>query len=100
MRIENIDKKAINTYEQQVQRVNDQAKAETAQQQQKPAKTDEVSLSTQARELQKAKEAVEASPDVRQEKVAAIKAQVEAGTYNIPAGYVAAKMLEKATNGE
>ncbi len=54
---------------------------------------DSVSLSSFAKELSVAKQAVDNTADIRQEKVAAIKEQIKNGTYNISAEQVADKML-------
>ncbi len=57
---------------------------------------DSVSLSSFAKELSVAKKAVDTTPDVRQEKVQAIKAQIKEGTYNVEAEQVAEKILANA----
>ncbi len=57
---------------------------------------DVVTLSSFAKELSIAKKAVMQAPEVRMDKVESIKAQLEAGTYNISATHVADKMLERA----
>lgn len=54
---------------------------------------DTLALSSFAKELSVAKAAVEATPDIRQAKVDAIKKQLEAGTYNITAAQIADKLL-------
>lgn len=61
-----------------------------------PAAGDRVSLSPQVRELEAARAAVSAMPEVREEKVAAIRAQVEAGTYVVDGEKIAGKMIEEA----
>jgi len=63
----------------------------------KAGKADSVEISEQARELARAQQAVEAAPDVRADKVAELKKQIEEGTYNVPAEALADKLLE--TNG-
>ena len=70
---------------------------------QKPApaaKGDSVQISSQAKELQAAREAIQKMEDVDHEKVARIKAQIEAGTYKVDAAKVADKMLEDALLGD
>ncbi len=57
------------------------------------ASGDTLEISDRARELARAHEAVEAAPDVRAEKVARIKQQVESGTYSVPAEELAKKLL-------
>ena len=60
------------------------------------AKGDKVNLSAGAQELQSAREAIRNMDDVDHEKVARIKAQIEAGTYKVDAENVAQKMLEES----
>jgi len=60
------------------------------------AKGDRVALSAQAKELQAAREAVAKMDDVDHEKVARIKAQIEAGTYKVDAGKIAEKMIDES----
>ncbi len=60
------------------------------------AKGDHVALSTKAQELQSAREAIQKMDDVDHEKVARIKAQIEAGTYQVDAEKVAGKMIEES----
>jgi negative regulator of flagellin synthesis FlgM len=57
----------------------------------KPEET--VDLSTMARDIQQAKVEVSKLPDVREEKVQEIKAQVEKGTYNVSGEQIADKMV-------
>lgn len=54
---------------------------------------DSLALSDFAKELSVAKKAVNQTPDIRHEKVNAIKSQMEAGTYNVSAAQVADKIL-------
>lgn len=60
-----------------------------------PAK-DEVSFSDIAKDLAVAKKAVDNTPDVRMEKVNDIKAQIQAGKYNISANQIADKLLAQS----
>lgn len=55
-----------------------------------------VDLSTMARDIQQAKVAVSGLPDVREDKVQAIKAQVEKGTYNVSGEQIAQNMVEES----
>lgn len=57
---------------------------------------DEVSFSSFAKDLAVAKKGVDATPDVRMEKVNDIKAQIQAGQYNISASQVADKLLAQS----
>ncbi len=58
-------------------------------------KTEEtVDLSTKAKDIQQAKNAVNQLPDVREAKVQQVKTQVDKGTYNVDAGKIADKMVK------
>lgn len=60
----------------------------------KVAAKDTVEISKQAKELQVAKNAVKQSPDIRQEKVEAIKRQMATGTYDVSNKEVASKIVD------
>jgi negative regulator of flagellin synthesis FlgM len=60
------------------------------------AKADRVELSAQAKEIQAARKVVAGMDDVDLEKVARIKAQIEAGTYKVDAGKIADKMIDES----
>ena len=55
---------------------------------------DEVILSPRAAEVQRLKKLVNDVPDVRQEKIDAIKKQIETGTYNVSARSVAKSIID------
>lgn len=57
------------------------------------AQVDQVVLSQRAAEIQKAKEALASVPEVRQEKVAALKRRIQEGTYEIDAEAIADKII-------
>ena len=57
---------------------------------------DTLEISTRARELAKARQAVDAAPDVRTEKVADIKKRIEDGTYTVSPKILARKLLDHA----
>ena len=57
---------------------------------------EKVSLSSQARDLQEAKKAVEALPEVRSEKVRELKEQIEAERYTINGEKIAEKMVSES----
>lgn len=59
------------------------------------AKKDTVSLSDRSRLVARAQEIVGQTPEVRQEKVDALKAQISAGTYNVSGQTVADSMIKK-----
>lgn len=55
--------------------------------------TDQIQISSQARSFQVAMKAIQEVPEVRQEKVEAIKQQIESGTYRPSAQDIARKMM-------
>lgn len=57
---------------------------------------DQVTFSSFAKDLAVAKKAVDKTPEVRMEKVNDIKAQIQAGQYNISASQVADKLLKQS----
>ena len=63
-------------------------------------KTDTVHISETAKRIQETKKQLEALPDVREEKVAELKRQIENGTYRIDAEKLAAKMIKDALINE
>lgn len=62
-----------------------------------PADTAQVSLSGDAMALQRVTQAVKETPDVRVDVVNAIRAQLEAGTYQVNAENLAGKLLPLLT---
>ena len=56
---------------------------------------DEVSISQAGKDFQIARQAVANAKDVREDKVEALKRQIENGTYNVKPEDFAAKLLEK-----
>ena len=54
---------------------------------------EKVDLSTQAKDIQLAKNALSKLPDVREEKVQEIKSQVEKGIYSVSGEKIAGKMV-------
>jgi negative regulator of flagellin synthesis FlgM len=52
-----------------------------------------VEISARARELARARKAVEDAPDVRNDRVNSIRDRIKAGTYDVPAEEVAKKLL-------
>lgn len=61
----------------------------------KAQSADKIEISQFGRELQIAKQAVKAAPDIREDKVAEMKAKIESGSYNVSAEDFAAKLAEK-----
>jgi negative regulator of flagellin synthesis FlgM len=58
------------------------------------AGSDTVEISERSRELARARQAVEESPEVRADKVADIKKRIEDGTYSVSPQVLAHKLLE------
>ncbi|MGW8187017.1 MAG: flagellar biosynthesis anti-sigma factor FlgM [Desulfobacterales bacterium] len=61
---------------------------------------DNVKLSQSARDLQRAQRALQDMPDIREDKVAALKQQIENGTYDIRADKIAANMLKESLSND
>jgi negative regulator of flagellin synthesis FlgM len=61
------------------------------------ASADSVSLSSEARSLAATRQAVEAAPDVREDRVAELKQRIARGEYDVPANALARKLLKKTS---
>ncbi len=61
-----------------------------------PGGSDNVDLSPRAMELNNAKLLLEGVPEVRGEMVVRLKTDIDSGNYNVDAGKVAEKMIERA----
>ena len=59
----------------------------------KPDNTDQVRISTRAKQFQKAYELVAQTPDVRPEKVTPLQDAIKTGTYNVRGEQVANKLI-------
>lgn len=57
------------------------------------AATEKVDISSQAKDIQKAKTIIDNLPDVRDAKVQELKTQIEQGSYKVNSGKVAEKMV-------
>ena len=57
--------------------------------------TDQLMLSAAGRDSQIAKKALASTPDVREDKVASIKEQIDNGTYDVSTDDFASKLLDK-----
>ncbi len=55
---------------------------------------DEMSISSSAKDVQLASKAIKNVPDVRVDKIKALKEQIDNGTYNVSAIDIADKMIE------
>lgn len=60
--------------------------------------SDQLSISQTGRDYQIAKNAVSEASDIREDKVAQLKAMVASGNYQVDAGDFASKLLEKYNN--
>jgi len=60
------------------------------------AASDRVDISNRSKEIQKAREAVEAVPEVRENKVNEIRKSVEEGTYNIKGEAIAKGIIKRS----
>ena len=56
-------------------------------------RTDMLTLSSKAKDFALAKKALDNTPDIRADKVQSIKAQIDAGTYNVSGKDVADKLF-------
>jgi negative regulator of flagellin synthesis FlgM len=61
---------------------------------------DKVILSQEAKKIQEAKKLMDSIPDIREEKVAKIKAQIENGTYQVEEKKLASKMIKESLLNE
>jgi flagellar biosynthesis anti-sigma factor FlgM len=58
---------------------------------------DQVMLSQRAQEVQRARAALAETPEIRQERVAELRAKIEAGTYRVDPDKVAERILNPRT---
>ena len=56
---------------------------------------DAVEISSIGKDIQTVKSAVNSSPDIREDKVAALKSSIQAGTYNVSGESFAEKLMQK-----
>ncbi|MFH1935491.1 MAG: flagellar biosynthesis anti-sigma factor FlgM [Pseudomonadota bacterium] len=61
---------------------------------------DKVILSHDRKKIQEAKKLMDSIPDIREEKVAKIKAQIENGTYQVEEKKLAAKIIKESLLNE
>ena len=85
----------IEAYVNQVQE-KEKVDAAAEQKDQQQAKADTVALSGAAKDIQEAQRQLEAIPDVREDKVAQLKEQIENGTYEMDEEKIAGKMITDA----
>ncbi|MBR1691951.1 MAG: flagellar biosynthesis anti-sigma factor FlgM [Lachnospiraceae bacterium] len=80
----------------QLQQLYSTKKTARAESVKKPSFADAVQISSLGKDIQVAKQAVASSPDVREDLVAPLKAQIQAGTYNVSGEQLANKLLAQA----
>jgi negative regulator of flagellin synthesis FlgM len=100
MRIE--DKGNISNFEnvKDVQKKDDVKKQQVSKQINKSEpKGDAISISSEAYDTAKKLDQLKEMPDVREEKVSALKKEVDSGTYNVAGKEVAEKIVNSAING-
>ena len=85
----------IEAYVNQVQD-KDKVDATSEQPEKQETKADTVVLSDTAKKIQETQTQLKAIPDVREDKVALLKEQIENGTYEIDEEKIADKMLKDA----
>lgn len=78
----------------QISQVYQTNKASVTNKAGKTSAKDQLYISNSGRDYQLAKQAVAAAPDVREDKVAALKAQIDNGTYQVDSESFAAKLLK------
>ena len=80
-----------------VNQVHDKKKADQATDQAKESavKTDTVVISDAAKRIQEARAQLDEIPDVRENKVAELRNQIQNGTYQMDADKIAAKLLKE-----
>lgn len=79
----------------QVQQVYQSQKPGKTQQTGSVSRTDKVQISSLGKDIQTAKAAVAAAPDVREDVIAPIRERVQDGTYSVKTGSFAEKLLQK-----
>jgi len=60
-----------------------------------PASNDSIQLSVRAQEIQRLREAIEDSPEIRQELVDRVREEIASGQYRIDGTKIAASLLEE-----
>lgn len=79
----------------QVQQLYNSKKVTKAQKTSGVSRADQLQISSIGKDIQTAKAAVAASPDIRQELVAPIKEKIQNGTYTVDNESFAEKLLRK-----
>jgi negative regulator of flagellin synthesis FlgM len=55
--------------------------------------SDRLEISARSREISHLNELIQSTPDIREEKVAAVRREIESGTYNVKAEKIAEKII-------
>lgn len=98
MNIDKIGQKAVDAYVQKTQSSGVNKVPSQGTNEVKKSDQDAVSISQAAKEMQEVQKAVQDAPDVREDKVAEIKKQIQDGTYRVPAEAVVEKLLSIFTS--
>lgn len=77
----------------QVQQIYNAHKTNKAQKASNVSFSDQLELSSMGKDMQVAKQAVQNSPDVREDLVAKYKAQIQDGTYQVSSEFFADKLI-------
>ena len=85
---------AVQAAARRAERANNESQAKTDPQGVRPSSSDSLEISDRSRELARARQAVDAAPDVRADKVAEIRKRIEDGSYSVSPELLARKMLE------
>ncbi|MFZ0241861.1 MAG: flagellar biosynthesis anti-sigma factor FlgM [Desulfobacterales bacterium] len=100
MEIQEKNPNQLNPYINQVQQNSQTIETENEKSRPPATGTDSVDLSRNARGLREAQQALHDLPDIRQEKVDALKRQVENGTYDVQPDKIAARMMKEALTND
>lgn len=79
----------------QVQQLYQTKKVNQTQKAGSVSRTDQLQISSLGKDIQVAKAAVAASPDIREDLTAAVKAKIQNGTYQVENSAFAEKLLQK-----
>ena len=79
----------------QVQQMYSAKKAANVKSKSNVSRSDQVQISSIGKDIQNAKQAVAGASDIREDVTAPIKAQIQAGTYEVSADSFADKLFQK-----
>jgi len=95
MKISKVDDAALQAL-QQYQKIEKVQSEQSQKVDGNAAPEEKVNLSTKARDIQQLREAVNQLPDVREDKVRALKDQVDRGAYDVNGQKIAEKMVSES----